>query len=113
VKNDKGHIVHWGCETLSPGKLVRAGWDRDSVKAGDEVIITLVAAKNVPLSAFFARFCSAKPVEPWWIQKHLVGEHHSLRNEPHTLPRGVVFRGIFARSAENVKGGHFPFSSYL
>ena len=43
---DKGHVVHWGCEALSPGKLVRAGWDRNSVKAGDEIVITLVAAKN-------------------------------------------------------------------
>ena len=46
VKNDNGHVVHWGCETLGPGKLVRAGWDRNSVKPGDEITITLVAAKN-------------------------------------------------------------------
>ena len=25
VKNENGRVVHWGCETLSPGKLVRAG----------------------------------------------------------------------------------------
>jgi hypothetical protein len=46
VKDAKGNVVHWGCETLSPGKLVRAGWSKDAVKAGDQITITLVAAKN-------------------------------------------------------------------
>lgn len=32
VKDAKGGVVHWGCETLSPGKLARAGWDKDAVK---------------------------------------------------------------------------------
>ena len=46
VKDEKGHVAHWGCETLSPGKLMRAGWNKDSVKAGDQITITLVAAKT-------------------------------------------------------------------
>ncbi len=46
VKDEKGRVSHWGCETLSPGKLSRAGWTKDSVKAGDQVTITLVAAKT-------------------------------------------------------------------
>lgn len=46
VKDAKGNVVHWGCETLSPGKLVRTGWSKDAVKAGDQITITLVAAKN-------------------------------------------------------------------
>jgi hypothetical protein len=46
VKDAKGSVVHWGCETLSPGKLVRAGWSKEAVKAGDPITITLVAAKN-------------------------------------------------------------------
>jgi hypothetical protein len=46
VKDPKGNVVHWGCETLSPGKLVRAGWSKEAVKAGDHITITLVAAKN-------------------------------------------------------------------
>jgi hypothetical protein len=45
VKDGK-NVTHWGCETLSPGKLVRAGWSKDAVKPGDEITITLVAAKN-------------------------------------------------------------------
>jgi len=46
VKDDKGKIAHWSVETYSPGKLVRAGWTKDSVKAGDQVSITLIPAKS-------------------------------------------------------------------
>lgn len=46
AKNSNGSVVHWGCETLSPGKLTRAGWTRDAVKPGDKVTITLFAAKD-------------------------------------------------------------------
>lgn len=46
VKDENGRIVHWGCEALSPGKLLRAGWNRDSIRPGDQITITLAAAKN-------------------------------------------------------------------
>ena len=46
VKDDKGNVVHWSVETYSPGKLVRAGWAKDSVKVGDQVSINLIPAKN-------------------------------------------------------------------
>jgi len=46
VKDDKGGVVRWSVETFSPGKLVRAGWTKDSVKAGDQVSITLIPAKS-------------------------------------------------------------------
>jgi hypothetical protein len=46
VKAPNGHVGHWGCETLSPGKLTRAGWTKDSVKPGDQVTITMVTAKT-------------------------------------------------------------------
>jgi hypothetical protein len=46
VKDDKGKVVHWSVETYSPGKLVRAGWTKDSVKPGDQVSITLIPAKS-------------------------------------------------------------------
>jgi len=46
VKDDKGAVAHWGVETYSPGKLVRAGWSKDAVKAGDLVSITLIPAKS-------------------------------------------------------------------
>lgn len=46
VKDDKGGLVHWSVETYSPGKLVRAGWAKDSVKAGDQISMTLIPAKS-------------------------------------------------------------------
>lgn len=46
VKGDKNKVEHWSVETYSPGKLVRAGWSKDSVKAGDVVSITLIPAKS-------------------------------------------------------------------
>jgi len=46
AKDDKGTVVHWAIETLSPGKLARgAGWTKDSLKPGDQVTITLSPAK--------------------------------------------------------------------
>jgi hypothetical protein len=46
VKDDKGNVVHWACETVSPGKLARgSGWTRESLKAGDQITITLNPAK--------------------------------------------------------------------
>lgn len=46
VKGANGGLVHWGCETQSPGRLIRAGWSKDAVKPGDQITITLVTAKN-------------------------------------------------------------------
>jgi hypothetical protein len=46
VKDDKGNVAHWSVETYSPGKLIRAGWAKDSVKPGDVVSITLIPSKN-------------------------------------------------------------------
>ena len=46
VKDDKGAVVHWACETLSPGKLARNGWGRDILKSGDAITITLKPSKS-------------------------------------------------------------------
>jgi Family of unknown function (DUF6152) len=46
VKNDQGEIAHWGCETVSPSKLFRSGWTRDSLKPGDQITITVFPAKS-------------------------------------------------------------------
>src|SRR4029077_7209998 len=53
VKDDKGDVVHWTAETLAPGRLSRAGWSKDAVKAGDQVTVILMPAKNgAPLGHF-------------------------------------------------------------
>jgi len=46
VKGSDGSVVHWRIETLSPGKLARAGWTKDAVKPGDQVTVTFSPAKN-------------------------------------------------------------------
>lgn len=46
VKDSKGAVIHWSVETYSPGKLVRAGWNKDSVKPGDRISIDLIPAKS-------------------------------------------------------------------
>lgn len=46
VKDDKGAMVHWACETLSPGKLARNGWSRQILKSGDAITITLKPSKS-------------------------------------------------------------------
>ena len=47
VKDDNGKVVHWGCETLSPAFLSRdVGWQRTSVKPGDQITITLYQGKS-------------------------------------------------------------------
>lgn len=52
VKDDKGNTVNWAIESQSPGILHRNGWTKDSVKAGDQVTITLAPAKNGEPVAF-------------------------------------------------------------
>ena len=46
VKNAKGEIEHWTCETSAPSALRRAGWSQDSVKAGEVVTIDGVPARD-------------------------------------------------------------------
>jgi hypothetical protein len=46
VISDKGGVAHWGCETLNPARLLKAGWTRHSLKPGDEITITLIKAKS-------------------------------------------------------------------
>ena len=46
VKDDQGNVAHWGCETASPGRLIRSGWPRNALKAGDQIAITVYPAKS-------------------------------------------------------------------
>jgi hypothetical protein len=41
VKDEKGNVTHWAAETHSPGQLKNGGWNRETLKAGDEVTIGL------------------------------------------------------------------------
>jgi hypothetical protein len=46
VKGDDGKITNWGLEMGSPNGLMRAGWSRNSMKAGDVVTVEASRAKD-------------------------------------------------------------------
>jgi hypothetical protein len=46
AKNEKGKTAHWSCETVSPGILIREGWKKDELKAGQRITITIAPAKS-------------------------------------------------------------------
>ena len=46
VTDDQGNTVNWSCETAPPNMLYRSGWRKDSLKAGDEVVIEGFKAKD-------------------------------------------------------------------
>jgi hypothetical protein len=45
---DGGKAVTWDFELAGPNGLMRRGWRRDSLKAGEPVTVTGYAAKNAP-----------------------------------------------------------------
>jgi uncharacterized protein DUF6152 len=46
VPDDAGKTVEWSVEGGSPNNLSRKGWSRNSMKAGDKVVITIHPLKN-------------------------------------------------------------------
>ena len=48
VKDPSGKVVNWDFELAGPNGLMRRGWRRDSLKAGQAVTVTGYAAKNAP-----------------------------------------------------------------
>ena len=73
VKNDSGEIVNWNFELPSPNTLMRRGWKRDALKAGDAVSVAGAPARNFPTIAIAiaikdgdgkALFTGTTPVHP-------------------------------------------------
>ena len=46
VKDDKGNIQKWIGEGTSPNMLVREGWNRKTIKPGDQITATGHPARN-------------------------------------------------------------------
>ena len=63
VKDDKGNVTHWACETLGPARLLRAGWSRHSLNPGDQITISLIAAKNGAPVGFLRKLVLADGTE--------------------------------------------------
>ena len=46
VKDDSGKVSNWGVELGSPNGLMRAGWNKNSLKPGDVVVVEGSRAKD-------------------------------------------------------------------
>jgi Family of unknown function (DUF6152) len=46
VKDAKGNVVNWTCESAAPQALRLIGWSKTSLGPGDVINITMYAAKN-------------------------------------------------------------------
>ena len=46
AKNDSGELQHWTIEFASPVHMVRAGWSKNSMKAGDDIVIDTHPSRN-------------------------------------------------------------------
>jgi hypothetical protein len=46
AKTDSGEVQHWAIETNNPSVMRRAGWTKDTLKAGDKLTITFHPAVN-------------------------------------------------------------------
>jgi hypothetical protein len=46
AKDEAGKSASWACEGGNPGSLMRLGWKRDSLKAGDQIVIEGYRAKD-------------------------------------------------------------------
>lgn len=46
VKDSKGHVSNWACESGNPGALSRRGWKKGDIKYGDQLIVDGYLAKD-------------------------------------------------------------------
>ncbi|HEX3375443.1 MAG TPA: DUF6152 family protein [Candidatus Acidoferrales bacterium] len=46
VKDDKGNMAHWIVEAQNPVSMMAIGWSKNTFKAGDEVEIDAMPARN-------------------------------------------------------------------
>ena len=46
VKDDNGNVVEWRVEGNSPNMLVRTGWKREMIKAGDPLTVNGAPERN-------------------------------------------------------------------
>ena len=46
VPDEAGKIVNWGFEMGAPQQVRRQGWDRTTLKAGDEIIVDGFLARD-------------------------------------------------------------------
>lgn len=52
VSNKDGVVEQWSFELNSPNEMMRAGWRRDTVKAGDKVTVEYAPSRSHPNQAW-------------------------------------------------------------
>jgi hypothetical protein len=64
VKTPEGKVENWGCETGAPNALIRRGWKRDTLKAGDMITVDGFRAKDgsTTMNARSVTFANGKSV---------------------------------------------------
>ena len=46
TKDERGAVTSWSLEMYNPLWMSRAGWTKDTLKPGDEIVVTFHPAKN-------------------------------------------------------------------
>ncbi len=46
VKGDNGDVIHWVAETSNPPDMINLGWNKQSLKPGDDITVTVEPVKN-------------------------------------------------------------------
>ncbi len=46
IKDEKGLVTPWSLEMYNPLWMARAGWNKETLKPGDEIVVTFHPAKN-------------------------------------------------------------------
>ena len=89
VKMEDGSTVLWSAETPPPNQLIRQGWRRSDIQAGDEILVRGYAARN-----------GKKRV---WAQKVLITVQNGKKlDEPKTV------LALFEPKPEGVPEGLLP-----
>jgi hypothetical protein len=59
VKDEKGNVVNWAAETDPPSGMTRYGWNKNYLKVGDKVTVTVWPSKVGAPRGFMAKLVKA------------------------------------------------------
>jgi hypothetical protein len=82
VAGPDGKTIRWMVETSNPNGLMRLGWTKNSLKAGDEITVEAYQAKDGSNTANAARVTLADG------RKVFAGSSGTPTGTPATLPEG-------------------------
>lgn len=75
VEDDEGNVVNWSMELLGINRLLREGWARDEIKAGDVLYVEGYRARNGrPVGNCSVIVVVATGEQIWGSQPQNIGE---------------------------------------